>query len=265
MLNENLIQALNTYTSTLEQHLAALEARVAQLEELLAEVKTQNDIANQQIATLQTEIVALTAAQAAIATETEEPEVEIELILDEETEEETAQETIANEEELVEENTTNETEATTEETTGDSVVEEAIEYTSQVIELKVCEPETVEPTIEAEEKEIEEDVTEETAEEPATESEETKTAQTLGNTASQPTLCGPAVSDIRQAISLGDRFLFQRELFAGNGEQMQKALEELNGLQSLTEAMSYITERYDWDMESTAAGLFVNVLKRRFN
>ena len=106
---------------------------------------------------------------------------------------------------------------------------------------------------------------EETAEEPATESEETKTAQILGNTASQPTLCGPAVSDIRQAISLGDRFLFQRELFAGNGEQMQKALEELNGLQSLTEAMSYITERYDWDMESTAAGLFVNVLKRRFN
>ena len=169
----------------------------------------------------------------------------------------------------MEENTTNETEATTEEITGDSVVEEAIEYTSQVIELKVCEPETVEPTIEAEEKETEEDVTEETAEEPAeepaTESEETKTAQTLANTASQPTLCGPAVSDIRQAISLGDRFLFQRELFAGNGEQMQKALEELNGLQSLTEAMSYITERYDWDMESTAAGLFVNVLKRRFN
>jgi hypothetical protein len=81
----------------------------------------------------------------------------------------------------------------------------------------------------------------------------------------QPTLCGPAVSDIRQAISLGDRFLFQRELFAGNGEQMQKTLEELNGLHTLSEAMTYIQEHFDWDMESTAASLFVNVLKRRFS
>lgn len=245
--------------------MAALEARVAQLEELLAEVKTQNDIATQQIATLQTEIVALTAAQAAIATEAEEPEVEIELILDEETEEETTQETVANEEETVEENTANDAEATTEETTEDSVVEEATEYTSQVIELNVCEPEALETTSEAEEKETEEELVEETAEEPAKSSEETKPAQTLGDTTPQPTLCGPAVSDIRQAISLGDRFLFQRELFAGNGEQMQKALEELNGLQSLSDAMNYISERYDWDMDSTAAGLFVNVLKRRFN
>jgi hypothetical protein len=64
---------------------------------------------------------------------------------------------------------------------------------------------------------------------------------------------------------LGDRFLFQRELFAGNGEQMQKTLEELNGLHTLSEAMTYIQEHFDWDMESTAASLFVNVLKRRFS
>ena len=31
-MNKNLIQALNTYTSTLEQRIAALEARIAQLE-----------------------------------------------------------------------------------------------------------------------------------------------------------------------------------------------------------------------------------------
>jgi hypothetical protein len=46
---------------------------------------------------------------------------------------------------------------------------------------------------------------------------------------------------------------------------MQKALEELNRLQSLSDAMNYISKHYDWDMDSTAAGLFVNVLKRRFN
>ena len=241
MLNENLIQALNTYTSTLEQHLAALEARVAQLEELLAEVKTQNDIANQQIATLQAEIVALTTDHVC-TNETEEPEVEIELILDEEVEEETAEETVVSNEEIIEENAEIDIKSTIAETVEDSPVEETIEHTEQ--EEKIAEEAVAETTEIIEEAQI---------------------AHPKSSANPQPTLCGPAVSDIRQAISLGDRFLFQRELFAGNGEQMQKTLEELNGLHTLSEAISYVQEHFDWDMESTAAGLFVNVLKRRFN
>lgn len=72
------------------------------------------------------------------------------------------------------------------------------------------------------------------------------------------------VSDIRRAISLGDRFLFQRELFAGNGEKMQKALDELNELKSLDEAVQYIA-RFKWDKDSSTYELFINVLKRRFS
>ena len=75
---------------------------------------------------------------------------------------------------------------------------------------------------------------------------------------------GAAVEDIRQAISLGDRFLFQRELFDGNGELMQKTLDEINALGSLNEAMDYVLDNFDWDKESTAVQLFENVLKRRF-
>jgi hypothetical protein len=80
----------------------------------------------------------------------------------------------------------------------------------------------------------------------------------------QTSLFGSAVSDIRQAISLGDRFLFQRELFAGNGELMQKTLDELNALGSLEEAMDYVADNFEWDSDSTAVQLFENVLKRRF-
>ena len=80
----------------------------------------------------------------------------------------------------------------------------------------------------------------------------------------QTSLFGTAVEDIRQAISLGDRFLFQRELFAGNGELMQKTLDEINSLGSLNEAMDYVLDNFDWDKESTAVQLFENVLKRRF-
>ena len=80
----------------------------------------------------------------------------------------------------------------------------------------------------------------------------------------QTSLFGTTVEDIRQAISLGDRFLFQRELFAGNGELMQKTLDELNALGSLSEAMDYVLDNFEWDKESTAVQLFENVLKRRF-
>ena len=81
----------------------------------------------------------------------------------------------------------------------------------------------------------------------------------------QTSLFGSAVEDIRQAISLGDRFLFQRELFAGNGELMQKTLDELNALGSLNEAMDYVLNNFEWDKDSTAVQLFENVLKRRFS
>ena len=80
----------------------------------------------------------------------------------------------------------------------------------------------------------------------------------------QTSLFGTTVEDIRQAISLGDRFLFQRELFAGNGELMQKTLDELNALGSLEEAMDYVADNFEWDSDSTAVQLFENVLKRRF-
>ena len=64
---------------------------------------------------------------------------------------------------------------------------------------------------------------------------------------------------------MGDRFLFQRELFAGNGELMQKTLDEINTLSSLGEAMGYVRDNFDWDKDSTAVQLFENVLKRRFS
>ena len=74
---------------------------------------------------------------------------------------------------------------------------------------------------------------------------------------------GKAVDDIRQAISLGDRFLYQRELFGQNAELMQKALTELNALGSFDEAMNYIRQ-FGWDTESSTYQQFIVTLHRRF-
>ncbi len=74
---------------------------------------------------------------------------------------------------------------------------------------------------------------------------------------------GKAVDDIRLAISLGDRFLYQRELFGQNAELMQKTLTELNALHSFDEAMGYIS-RFGWDTESNSYQQFILTLHRRF-
>ena len=79
----------------------------------------------------------------------------------------------------------------------------------------------------------------------------------------QTSLFGVAVTDIRQAVSIGDRFLFQRELFGGNAEKLQQTLTELNALHSFDEAVAFI-EHFGWDRQSPTYELFTNVLRRRF-
>ena len=236
----NLIQAITDYTTTLEQKLSALEARVAQLEEANEAMRREGDEAKALIATLQAEVAAL-AATGAVAAQAAEPEVEIELIVEEETESENEEVTTENE-----------------------LAEEPQEEVQELVEQL----ETLEPLEILDEVEVEKPVVE-----PAPAPQPEATAEPVAeptqprHNATQPlqtSLFGTAVVDIRQAISLGDRFLFQRELFAGNGELMQKTLDEINNLGSLNEAMDYVLDNFDWDKESTAVQLFENVLKRRF-
>lgn len=77
-------------------------------------------------------------------------------------------------------------------------------------------------------------------------------------------LYGKAVDDIRLAISLGDRFLYQRELFGQNAEKMQRTLDELNRLGSFDEAIAYINSHFQWDTESNTYQQFLVTLHRRF-
>ena len=236
---EQLIQALTAYTSALEQKLSALETRVAQLEQQIEE-------ANETIGRLGERLEAK-------GEWLEDPDIEIlkekrQLLAEEldrlETLEITDDAPISTEEPVVE-------------LEPEPVVEEPAP--APILELEpVVEPEPVvipvEPTPQA---------VVEVA--PVVESAPVIEKPAPRPTPTQTSLFGSAVEDIRQAISLGDRFLFQRELFAGNGELMQKTLDELNALGSLSEAMDYVLNNFEWDKESTAVQLFENVLKRRFS
>ena len=247
----NLIQTITDYTTALEQKLSALEARVAQLEEANEAMRHEGDEARTMIATLQAEVATLAVAGVAAAP-AEEPEVEIELIVEDPQEQEIP-------EELVEEPQEEFAEEPQEESEQPEPLEpleslEIIEEEEPVAE-PVPEP-VVEPIVEpAPQPEVKAEPVVEPA--PAPQPAPRPMPQ-------QTSLFGAAVEDIRQAISLGDRFLFQRELFAGNGELMQKTLDELNALGSLEEAMDYVADNFEWDSDSTAVQLFENVLKRRF-
>ena len=243
MLNENLIQALTAYTSTLEQQLAALEARVAQLEAQLESCELAGKINQlEQHLTEQAALISALAAQPAVqpTAQMEEPEIEVELVMEDE------EEILDTQDGLDALDIVEEVEDTTE---PEPVLDEPV--VDEPIADPVMEPAAVEPTTPVEETAV--------VEEPVVEKPAPRAVPT------QTSLFGSAVEDIRHAISLGDRFLFQRELFAGNGELMQKTLDELNALGSLSEAMEYMADNFDWDQESTAVQLFENVLKRRFS
>ena len=249
---EQLIQSITAYTTALEQKISALEVRVAQLEEANEAMRREGDEAKALIASLQAEVAALAAT--GIAIPTSDPEVEIELIVEEDNIDGESEEQFPSAEESQEE------------------LEELDIVQTPIAEEPIAEPIPVveEPTAESEpEPVVELPIVEpvvEPAPAPAPEPAPAPAPQPAPRPVPQQTsLFGTAVEDIRQAISLGDRFLFQRELFAGNGELMQKTLDEINTLSSLGEAMGYVRDNFDWDIDSTAVQLFENVLKRRFS
>ena len=247
-----LIQAITDYTTALEQKLSALEARVAQLEEANEAMRREGDEAKALIAALQAEVAALAAT--GVALPTTDPEVEIELIVEEDNPiDGESEEQFPSAEESQEE------------------LEELDIVQTPVAEEPIAEPILVveEPTAESKPEPVVELPIVEPVVEPAPASAPEPAPAPAPQPAPRPvpqqtSLFGTAVEDIRQAISLGDRFLFQRELFAGNGELMQKTLDEINTLSSLGEAMDYVHDNFDWDKDSTAVQLFENVLKRRF-
>lgn len=272
-MNEELIQSLNAYTNALEQRLSALEQRVTLLENRLsANSQTDQSVAGvleqmqQQIAliqatnnTIEENIQLIQDLSKAVDKVTNEPEVEVELIVGEDEDAEAEPAAMAPVEEDAEEETAPEAEVVPE------VHEEAAQPQEEVREEAAAPAETESAPAAEPQKKAEKEVVQPHAEDPKPAAETHQETKTEVKTApTQTSLFSSPVKDIRQAISLGDRFLFQRELFAGNGEKMQRALDELNALDTLDEALEYVHEHFDWDKESTAAQLFENVLKRRF-
>ncbi len=76
-------------------------------------------------------------------------------------------------------------------------------------------------------------------------------------------LSNSKVEDLRQALSLAERFRFQRELFNGNGEKMNTTLSLLNAMKTEEEAVAYLST-LGWSEEGGCAGEFKQLVHRKF-
>lgn len=76
------------------------------------------------------------------------------------------------------------------------------------------------------------------------------------------------IEDLKSAVALNQRFLFSNELFNGNMEAFNRALNELNHLENMDEALRYIdlqlSKNYNWKKDSDTVGEFLSLIERRF-
>jgi hypothetical protein len=81
---------------------------------------------------------------------------------------------------------------------------------------------------------------------------------------SNPALIGKPIDDIKKAIGINDRFLYQRELFGNNSDLMNQTIGELNAMDSFREAQGFIAANFNWDEHDDTTISFMNLVRRKF-
>ena len=75
------------------------------------------------------------------------------------------------------------------------------------------------------------------------------------------------VSDLKSVIGIADKFSFINELFGGDPLAYEKAIIQLNGAKSLTEAEAYLGTlrlNHKWPVDSSQATTLIEIIRRKF-
>lgn len=73
------------------------------------------------------------------------------------------------------------------------------------------------------------------------------------------------ITDLRKGLGINDRFFFQRELFNGSSDVMNQTLDQLNQMNSLSSAKSFLAANFKWKPDQEAVHAFMDLLERRFH
>jgi len=75
---------------------------------------------------------------------------------------------------------------------------------------------------------------------------------------------GKPVENLMSAIAINDRFTFIRELFNGDSPAFEQAIKVLNEATNFNDAYNYMIQHYDWDMDSDAVQLLLDIIRRKY-
>lgn len=90
------------------------------------------------------------------------------------------------------------------------------------------------------------------------EKEEAPVVRSINDTIQAP----PAVLDVKRGLSLNDRFLFQRELFNNNRDEMNSMMLKINAFGTYPEVENYLREHTSWNFENQTVKDFLLALKK---
>ncbi|MDD2525744.1 MAG: hypothetical protein PHH63_05460, partial [Bacteroidales bacterium] len=68
-----------------------------------------------------------------------------------------------------------------------------------------------------------------------------------------------------KALSLNDRFRFQRELFSNDAKYMDKVLDEVGSFKTLAEVLEYLKEKFNWSKDNEPAMDFIKIVIKKFS
>lgn len=75
------------------------------------------------------------------------------------------------------------------------------------------------------------------------------------------------IKDLTKHIGLNQKFLFMNDLFEGENDKYKIAIDKINNFSIFDEANKYVKElelEYSWDMDSSSAKKFIELISRRF-
>lgn len=78
----------------------------------------------------------------------------------------------------------------------------------------------------------------------------------------------PSISDIKTAIGINDRFQFSNDLFQGNMQEYDIAIQQLNASENMYSAMIYfgsLQKLYNWDDENATVIRLRELVERRYS
>jgi hypothetical protein len=73
------------------------------------------------------------------------------------------------------------------------------------------------------------------------------------------------ISSIKDSLTINQKFMFTKMLFKGDFEIFSQAIEKLDRLDNLSQAMKYFDDNYpEWDKESEEYEEFIELVQKRF-